>query len=150
MPIPALDEKGLLPVGVHDCSWEEIRQSFCWNPHRAALFDKVQEFFSTVWSPLGLSLPIWVDGSFTRRKDLPADIDVVVEADKLTAIEVAPALDIWMIREQYKLSHQVDFWIRHPLFNTDLCAFFQYTGLKAGAELQLDAKHVKGILRVHP
>ena len=150
MAIPALDDKGLLPLGVHDCSWQEVQQAFCWNPHREMLFGQAQSFLRDIWSPLGLSLPIWLDGSFTRRKDSPADIDLVIEATSLDAQQVWPVAQIWFQREQYKDAYSVDFWFKHPMFPHDLCAFFQYTGIKAGAELQLDAKHIKGILKVLP
>lgn len=150
MPIPALDDKGMLPRGVHDCSWGDVKRAFCWNPHREMLFDSTQSFLQNVWSPLGLDLPIWVDGSFTRRKESPDDIDIVVEASSLNDQQVWPVVQIWLQREQHKTAYKVDFWVKHPLFPHDLCAFFQYTGIKAGAELQLDAKHIKGILKVLP
>jgi hypothetical protein len=150
MPIPALDKKGLLPIGVHDCNWQEVQASFCWNPQRQALFQQCQAFMQQVWTPLGFRLPIWVDGSFTRNKATPQDIDLVVEADSVPDAAIAPIAMIWMQRDMYHAQYNVDFWFKHSMFPNDLCAFFQYTGTKAGAELQLDAKHPKGILRVLP
>lgn len=150
MAIPPLDNNGLLPAGVHDCSWLDVRHTFCWNAHRVSLMDSAQDFMTKVWRPLGLALPFWVDGSFTRKKDMPEDIDLVVEADSLDDIAIAPVVQVFLNRDAYKQQFHVDFWVRHPWFPNDLCTFFQYTGTKAGAELQLDSKHVKGILRVIP
>jgi hypothetical protein len=55
-----------------------------------------------------------------------------------------------MHRPALKVAYHVDFWIKHPLIPTDLTEYFKYAGLKAGAELGLDSKHVKGILRITP
>lgn len=148
MPIPPLDRHGLLPVGVYDCSWHEVENEFCWNPHRQSLFDKLQMFLAQKWAPLNLVAPLWVNGSFTRRKDQPDDIDVVADVSHLPAIEAYPVLLLQFQREDNKRDFSVDFWVKHPLIPNDLTAFFQYTGLKAGAELRLDAMNPKGILRI--
>lgn len=148
MPIPALDQHGLLPAGVHDCTLPDIQQAFCWNPHRTALFDKFGDFLNQQWIPLGLQADLWIDGSFTRKKDQPEDIDVVADISHLDPVIAGPAIGLWVNRSAVKAAYDVDFWIKHPLLPTDLTQFFQYVGLKAGAELNLDVKQLKGILRI--
>lgn len=149
MPIPQLDQHGLLPMGVYDCTWAEIRDSFCWNPYRVQMFDKLQRFVAEKWAPLGIAdAALWVDGSFTRNKPQPADIDVVLDVSHLTGNQMQPVMELFAERDQLDQVYGIDFWIRHPWVPNDLCIFFQYTGLKAGAELKLDSKSRKGILRV--
>ena len=150
MAIPALDKHGLLPVGCHDCTWEEIRESFCWNAHRTELYNRAQDFLAQVWSPLKIAAPIWVDGSFTRQKDHPADIDVVADVSHLDQPTATPAIMLWINRVAVKHAYSVDFWIKHPFLPTDLTEFFRYAGTKAAAETGLDSKYLKGILRVLP
>lgn len=150
MPVPALDQHGLLPVGVHDCTLQEFSDAFCWNAHRMSLYGGLQDFLAQQWAPLNLPADLWLNGSFTRAKDFPEDIDVVADVSGYDNQVAAPAIMLWLNRVALKATYHIDFWVKHPLLPTDLTAFFQYTGLKAGAELGLDAKHLKGILRVAP
>jgi hypothetical protein len=150
MPIPALDGHGLLPVGIHDCTWPEVEERFCWNAKRVEIFGKLTDFLAQRWAPLNLNLPIFVDGSFTRQTDTPKDVDIVIDASVVDAAAIVPVYLLWFVRDEIKANFMVDFWFKHPSLPTDLSAYFCYTGLKAGAELGLDAKHPKGILRVNP
>lgn len=151
MPIPALDHHGLLPAGTHDCSIIEIEQSFRWNPHRVELIEKLKSFLAQRWLPLGIHASLWVDGSFTRKKDIPADIDVVVDVAHVPLADMAPVLALYCARDQLKADFSVDFWVKHPaFFLNDLTSFFCYAGIKAAAELGIDSQQIKGILRVNP
>lgn len=150
MTIPALDQQGLLPVGTHDCSLDEIELSFCWNIQRRKLFDRLRDFLTQIWAPLGIQAPLWVDGSFTRRKEVPEDIDVVADVSHLDTQAVAPVIYLFFERERLKNEYQVDFWVKHPLLPNDLTQFFCYAGTKAAAELGIDSKQIKGILRINP
>lgn len=149
MPIPALDHHGLLPTGTHDCSIIEVEQFFCWNPHRVELISKLKDFLAQRWVPLGISAPLWVDGSFTRKTDTPADIDVVVDVAHISIDDMSPVLLLFFAREQLKAEFAVDFWVKHPVFPNDLTLFFCYAGIKAAAELGIDSQQIKGILRVN-
>ena len=149
MPIPTLDHQGLLPVGTHDCSIDEIEVSFCWNRHRVDLFGSLKDFLIQKWHPLGVRAPLWIDGSFTRRKEVPADIDLVVDIAHLSMAEAEPVFALFLTRERIKVDYCVDFWVRHPAIPNDLTVFFCYAGLKAAAELGIDCQQVKGILRVN-
>lgn len=148
MPIPAFDKHGLLPVGTFDCTFAEVEDSFCWNPHRSGLFEGLKRFVDQELVPLELSAPVYVDGSFTRKKEQPADIDCVADVSHLADTDMGPVVSLFFRREWIKEVYQVDFWIKHPMMKNDLVSFFCYTGLKAGAELGLDTKHPKGILRI--
>ncbi len=150
MPIPTLDHHGLLPAGTHDCSIIEIEQSFCWNPHRVELIGKLKDFLDQQWRPLGIHASLWVDGSFTRKKDIPADIDVVVDVAHVPIADMGPVFALLIARDQIKTDFSVDFWIKHPAIPNDLTTFFCYAGIKAAAELGIDSQQIKGILRVNP
>ena len=150
MPIPNLDAHGLLPVGVHSCGMLEIDHTFCWNAHRVQLFRGLQDFIVQRWQPLGIHAPFWINGSFTRKKDTPEDIDVVADVSHVAVTDMMPVILLQYANHSNKATYHVDFWFKHPMLPNDLTNFFQYTGLKAGAELGLDAKHPKGILKVTP
>lgn len=148
MPIPALDDHGLLPKGIFDCHWQDIQNKFCWNAHRQQLFDGAQQFLQSEWQPLRLEAQWWVDGSFTRNKEFPEDVDLVADISHLSLQAAFPAFLLWFQQERWKRLYAVDFWIKHPSLPNDLTHFFQYVGLKAGAELSLDTRFIKGILRI--
>lgn len=80
MPIPDLNDNGLLPEGVHDCSFAELverfgqfQQSDC----RRRLAKRLEEFFREVGAT-GFAVSIIVDGSFVTEKAEPNDIDLVL------------------------------------------------------------------------
>ena len=148
MAIPQLDNHGLLPVGAHPCTLQEIQADFCWNAHRQNLFERLELFLDQRWKPLNVNGDLWINGSFTRRKDNPKDIDVVADVSHLTPQEFMPVLLVHLTNDVNQHNYNVDFWVKHALFPHDLTQFFQYTGLKAAAELRLDVKRPKGILKV--
>lgn len=149
--IPAFNENGLLPAGEHPCSLSEIQVSFCWNSHRESLYAKLCDFLRIEWEGR-IDNPLYVDGSFVRNKDMPEDIDVVIDVSTENDVNiVGKALRLHIIeRARIKAQYDVDLWIRHPSIPNDLVQFFQYIGIKACAELSLPSDHPKGILRIAP
>lgn len=80
MAIPLLDEHGFLPVGVHDCTWEEIKSrfgSFQVSDCRPKLLQKLQALVADVRSAR-IARWLLVDGSFATAKPDPNDIDLVL------------------------------------------------------------------------
>lgn len=151
MGIPTFDELGLLPVGVWDCTLDEIAGALCWNEHRRTLLAGFTNFLEDIYRPAALAVPLWIDGSFTRSKLMPEDIDVVIDLGSLEAGSALPEALRWRMRHsEIKARYHVDLWPRHPDLPRDLAAYFQYVGPKAAAELMLDEKHPKGILRMQP
>ena len=149
--IPDLDANGMLPPGVWDCSFAEIEGRFCWNDHRRALWLGLKRFLKDVYQPMGVDFPIWIDGSFCRNKQVPSDIDIVLDLAEFDGAAAFTAA--WKVRAQHdaiKATYHVDLWVRHPKIPHDVAAFFQYVGDKAAAELRLQPKDPKGILRVFP
>lgn len=80
MPIPLLDQHGCLPVGVHDCTLEEIKArfgSFQQTEQRSRLFEKLEAFLAEV-KAAGIVRSVLVDGSFVTAKPAPNDIDLIL------------------------------------------------------------------------
>ena len=80
MSIPDLNEHGLLPAGIYDCSIEEIELRFGRFQHsdcRCRLFERLKEFLRRARAS-GLIKAVIIDGSFVTDKDEPNDIDVIV------------------------------------------------------------------------
>ena len=70
MPIPNLDENGLLPEGVHEATIEEVRElfgRFQRTDQRLALFSKLSRFLDELRST-GLITAVIVNGSFVTAK----------------------------------------------------------------------------------
>jgi hypothetical protein len=85
MPIPGLDENGLLPSGVHDCTLEELNERFGndrlvdnkVSPCRSRLYTRLCEYVREI-RRLKYVVSLLVDGSFVTDKPQPEDIDLVV------------------------------------------------------------------------
>lgn len=149
--IPALDQHGLLPIGIHDCTLAEIGASYCWTNRRQEIFAGLCNFITQEWLPLNLGVPLYIDGSFVRNKPVPDDVDVVMELSSIqNHMQLSQGMALWLRNRELKAIYNVDVWPRHPMTGNDLAAFFQYIGEKAAAELKLPVRHPKGILRVHP
>lgn len=94
MPIPALDDFGLLPVGVHDCLLEEVRTRFGMfqtTDRRPRLFEKLQAYVHDVGQCAWI-VAIVIDGSFITAAPQPNDIDLilVLEAGHDFSAELRP------------------------------------------------------------
>jgi len=80
MPIPAVDEHGLLPMGVHDCTLEEMRLrfgSFQTTDRRPNLFQKLCALVAEAQAAR-FARCLLIDGSFVTANPDPNDIDLVL------------------------------------------------------------------------
>jgi hypothetical protein len=93
MPIPALDENGLLPEGIHECTYTEIEVAFGqsqWKPElpsstrrtvlceeRCRLCSRLRDYL-TALEHAELEVEVLVDGSFVTNKPDPQDIDLII------------------------------------------------------------------------
>jgi hypothetical protein len=80
MPIPDLDNHGLLPVGVHDCSLGELQSrfgSFQESDRRPKLFAKLKALLAEAEKG-AFAITVLVDGSFVTAVPDPNDIDLVL------------------------------------------------------------------------
>jgi hypothetical protein len=80
MPIPALNDDGFLPEGVHDCTLAEVQARFGQfqrTDRRCHLFERLEVFLSHA-KATGLVTAVILDGSFVTDKDAPSDIDLIL------------------------------------------------------------------------
>ena len=147
MPIPNLDKHGLLPPGVHDCTLEEIGRIFGGNVYRKELFQYFLDCLRVEIRPV-FDDPIYINGSFVTYKEIPYDIDVVLDLRNTTDGRMLQGL-VFMTRHQTRFldEYRVHFWINLPGFE-DFSTFFQYVGTKTARFKSLNPRHLKGILRI--
>lgn len=154
MALPALDEHGFLPAGHHDCTLEDIRETFCYSPERQKLFDQLLQYLDD-WRSSGLRVPVYVDGGFaTRKPQEPKDIDVVVDITQLDLRDPAVTAAIQRLLDQKTVmqTFRVDVYPYHaglPTGTNDLRAFFSYVKAPQRLALGLKDDFRKGLLRVH-
>ena len=80
MGLPALDNEGYLPEGVHNCTLEEVRArfgSFTTSDYRIMLCDKLL-FLIAEAQATGLLKEVIIDGSFVTAKAQPNDVDLIL------------------------------------------------------------------------
>lgn len=148
MPVPTLVNAGLLPVGIHDATLEEIGQAFgIQNDTRVEHFRNLKTFYKEleVFGPLIKG--IFVDGSFVTSKPVPGDVDIVVvhdEDDFLALDEHANAEFLYEDRaaERYKF----DLFVEYDV--DTMVRFFQKVSTDFALEHGLSSGHMKGIIRV--
>lgn len=79
MPIPSLNEHGLLPEGIFDCVLTEIQSrfgKFQQTDQRPKLYLRLEELFQAMQRS-GLFESLIIDGSFVTGNPTPNDIDLV-------------------------------------------------------------------------
>lgn len=88
--LPAFNDEGNLPPGVHEAEWHEVEVRFGTNPHRLRLLAG----FSAVVKKLAVCgcAKVYLDGSFVSAQRTPADFDGAwelsgVDLRKLRALE---------------------------------------------------------------
>lgn len=149
--IPELDQHGLLPPGIWPCTFAEAQARFATTSHRRQLWEGLRRFMANHVPKVPGVVAIYIDGSYTSSKALPADIDVVADLVGLEDTEaLLESLRAKLRRAEFKQTYGVDFWVRHPDLPIDLAATFQQVGDKQAARLGLHPTHPKGILKVRP
>ena len=80
MPIPPLDQNGLLPEGMHDFTLAEIKArfgAFQRSDRRLQLFARLEIFLEEARAT-GMIVSVVVDGSFVTAKPEPNDLDLIL------------------------------------------------------------------------
>ncbi len=147
MPIPPLTAAGFLPVGTHDCTTAEIEASFCTNDTRKTIWAGFVEFLAWIGvQPTPAS--ILIDGSFTTDKQIPRDVDVVIEVSTLAPDEQNAWMKVWSVSHTWaKVKFSTDFY---PVVTdgNDFSAYFQYVKIEDALDRGLPLGGRKGILRL--
>lgn len=151
MPIPALTAHGYLPVGAHDCTLDDVEANFAGNAHRTQLLEDLRRFLDWLITTHGISLPYYVDGSYTTSKAHPSDIDFIIDISNATPLEIGTVMTLFAFnRSQIKADYRIDFLPYHPNASNDLRAFFQYVRTEELNRRNLPIDTRKGILRIVP
>lgn len=153
MTLPALDHRGLLPEGRHDCEdWEVLKAAFALNEARSKLLAKALECVRKKLTPAGAGLELIVGGSFVTDKVDPGDIDLTI----LLPVSDLPSRGVLMqlffeegakgpMWETYKVEFYVSLLDQRC---NNLALYFEYVGLKTGEEKSLDPKDKRGTVRI--
>ncbi len=146
MPIPELNEDGLLPEGVFDCTLDEIGVCFGRfqkTDRRGQLFAKLCDLVDEE-RRAGLAVALMIDGSFVSSKPDPGDIDLVIVLPEgyNFAAELPPMAYNAISKSRLRRAYQFDVFVveEHSVEDIERVAFFCQDSRQVNAR--------KGILRV--
>jgi hypothetical protein len=88
--IPPFDTDGNLPVGVHDATWEEIKQRFGWNGRRRELLGGLRNALENL--RFAGCARAYIDGSFVTSLAMPRDYDGCWEPAGVDLLRLDPTL----------------------------------------------------------
>ena len=91
--IPPFDSNGALPVGQHDCEWDEFVERFegkADNKRRRRLILGLAQM-CVLLNKAGC-LAVWVDGSFVTRERWPKDFDLCYDSEAVDVEKLDPLI----------------------------------------------------------
>jgi hypothetical protein len=88
--IPDFDQDGLLPAGVHEATWEEVRARFGHTAHRRRLLAGLEKALAALHTA-GCER-VLLDGSFVTDKERPEDFDACWEEAGVDLAKIDPTL----------------------------------------------------------
>lgn len=146
MPIPALNEHGLLPPGIHDCTLQEVEVrfgAFRGSDRRPGLWASFKEFFSEV-QMVRFALALVIDGSFVTEKLLPNDVDVILVLPSSHDFDrdLSPAEYNVVSAQRVKRRHKLDLLVTRA----DSDQYRRYVRLFE--QVRLEPERLKGMLRI--
>jgi hypothetical protein len=146
MPIPALNQEGLLPAGIHDCTLDELKAGFGrfqGNDQRPRLFGRLEAFIVEARA-VGLVRSVIVDGSFVTSKTGPNDIDLilVVAAGHDFTMELSPSEYAVLSKRRVHRRHGFDILVARE----DSDEFLRY--VRFFQQIRFEPGRSKGILRL--
>ncbi|MDA1191119.1 MAG: hypothetical protein O3A46_05465 [Candidatus Poribacteria bacterium] len=112
MPIPELNDFGLLPPGIHDCTLDEVQERFGrfqTSDQRVQLFGKLNELVANLRASR-LVTSLMIDGSFVTAKHNPSDVDIVIgTAEQLSNVGLMKPMDYNAVsRNRIKRKYRFD------------------------------------------
>lgn len=152
--IPPLDERGLLPAGIHSCELADAERWASDDPHRRPIWAGLSAVLPTIRRPFTirglLPPPITLAGSYFSDKVAPGDIETVL------ALPLSCPPDVFVecytcCQQNHDIWHaeqRVDYYVIIDGVGNDFRDFFQYVGIKTGAAKGLPAKARRGIVQV--
>ena len=150
MAIPEWNEYGILPEGIHDADFDEVRDRLGFNAHRGELIEGLERTIAWIRAVSPIESLI-VDGSFVTDKAHPGDIDAVAMIGNLTERNQREWVRRWQPEhERLKAENRVDLYPTVLGHGNDFSAYFQYMrpeeALERGAPLGVR----KGLVRMAP
>ena len=112
-------ETALLPPGLHDRTLDEIHalcvQAFPVSRTRPGIFAGLADFY-TALARFGVSVELWVDGSFVTDKENPNDVDIVAQVGQKSFASLSPErqealFNLFWQRETARARWRVDAYI---------------------------------------
>lgn len=147
MPLPPLDQYGLLPEGIYTSTLAEAQARFVFNPHRQHLWNNLIELLRELHRS-DMAYPIWLGGGFITNKANPSDIDLVHDLTGACGYNQYRGFKLFKDqRAAIKQTHQIDYLVNIAGQN-DFSSFLQYIGPTSAALTGLNEKHTRGILRI--
>ncbi len=148
--LPAWDERGFLPEGIHDCPFGELEKRFATNPQRARLWEQFRMF--TLWAVSTNKFSyIYLGGGYISSRSDPRDIDVILQTrdsfgpDSLRALE--PFFSLGLNKISQVFSVHLHFYLHGFPGIIDFRSFFQY--LSPEETKRFDGMgNKKGIVRI--
>jgi hypothetical protein len=146
--IPAFNDFGLLPPGIHSCSLEQFQHVFAFNVRRQQLFESLTQCLQSMHRE-SLTGAVLLDGSYATDKQDPSDVEVVLDVRQQERADQDKAL-VFLVRQHNDLkSTGVDWYLNLEDGGTrDFTMYFQYIGEKTAAVKRCRPKDLKGILRL--
>lgn len=146
MPIPSLTTYGFLPVGIHECTLEEIGSEFGQfrsSNRRCELYDKLIDFLAEAHAA-GQIMAVIVNGSFVSSKEEPGDIDLIVilSASHDFSAQIRPFEYNILSRRQVRKRYGLDVLVAQT-GQTELDEYIEFFAQVRGAPDQ-----TKGMLKV--
>jgi len=131
MSIPALNDRGLLPEGIHDATIEEIKArfgSFQGSDRRPKLWNALLEYVSEAKN-VSVIEAILLDGSFVTATAEPNDIDLVVVLSREHNLKIELPIGFYNLLAQNRVRRRFGFDIVVVKNGTqsmnEACEFFQ-------------------------
>ena len=146
MWIPDFNENGLLPPGVHECTFPEAKDRFAFNDTRLAIWDNLTIAIEKMQA-FALTGTLHLDGSYVTDKAIPGDVDLILDVRNEAQNQQGLAVLFFINNHERLKLDNVDWWPTLPAQN-DFVSFFQYVGQKTAASKQLQPTDLKGILKV--
>jgi|SRR5579884_4424653 len=109
-PIPPFTAAGILPPGIHYCSWVAFTERFAATPAREWLLEGLL-MAALAFRRAGCKT-LYIDGSFVTSKPVPNDYDACWEADDVDLDALDPVLLLAeMGQPTQKAKYRGEFWI---------------------------------------
>lgn len=149
--IPDLHD-GVLPFGIHACTFEEMRAKFgrfSRTDRRIRLAESLQKYIDEARKS-GIAKAVVVDGSYITRKPEPGDIDLilVLRADFNLAKELRPFE--YNLQSRRMVRRLYGFDVRAAVDGSETYSFYisEFSKVRLDDPEQSDNQTQKGLLRI--